>query len=234
LKNSPGAEQAPPRAQIEGASGIAGDRDRPAHIAKGARGPRSPVRESHLPDTRSRPTRPFRRASRSRTAAAHAQDERLGLPESRRRINRTARVDASRRCCRNSRLWRGVDHRIARTRINPSVLSKSRSTRSPRACLDSRRYLQRGSRTPVSSQTAIRNLINKPYATYSCLGEVPYSRRLVVPGRHRDGWIRNTSAGFATDFGGAYSHTGSCARPRPAAVLAVPGLLEHAAAADRS
>src|SRR5262249_57539401 len=79
----------------------------------------------------------------------------------------------------------------------------------------------------------IRNLIKKPYVTYSAMREgaviladelTPADTALMDPER---------VAGFATVFGGAESHTAIVARALGLpAVLAVPGLLDHARAGD--
>src|SRR5216683_827896 len=85
----------------------------------------------------------------------------------------------------------------------------------------------------VVGKRLIRNLIKKPYATYSAMAEgaiiladelTPADTALMDPQR---------VAGFATMFGGAESHTAIVARALGLpAVLAVPSLLGHARADD--
>src|SRR5271167_1154051 len=195
------------------------------------------VRESHLPETEIE-------AERGRFAEAVAVSLRQlrklkakagGLPESAAEEVRYL-LDAHLAMLSNSRLVRGVDQRIARTRINAEraveieidEIAESFATMRD-AYLAARIEDIRG-----VGRRHIRNLIKKPYVTYSAIGEgtviladelTPADTALMDPQR---------VAGFATVFGGAESHTAIVARALGLpAVLAVPGLLEHARADGR-
>jgi phosphotransferase system enzyme I (PtsI) len=131
----------------------------------------------------------------------------------------------------NSRLVRGADQRIARSRINAeravqieidAIAESFAKMRDP--------YLAaRIEDIRVVGTRLIRNLIKKPYATYSEVAEgtvilaeelTPADTALIDPRR---------VAGFATVFGGAEGHTAIVARALGLpAVLAVPDLLEYA------
>jgi phosphotransferase system enzyme I (PtsI) len=135
----------------------------------------------------------------------------------------------------NSRLVRGVDHRIARSRINAerAVQLEIDEIAESFASMRDAYLAARIDDIRVVGTRLIRNLIKKPYATYSAMPEgaiiladelTPADTALMNPQR---------VAGFATVFGGAESHTAIVARALGLpAVLAVPGLLERARADD--
>ncbi|TMJ51344.1 MAG: phosphoenolpyruvate--protein phosphotransferase [Alphaproteobacteria bacterium] len=206
----------------------------PAHIAEGGD---LPVRESHLPETEID-------AERSRFAEAVAVSLRQlrklkakasGLPESAAEEIGYL-LDAHLAMLSNSRLVRGVDQRIARTRINAerAVEIEIDEIAESFASMRDAYLAARIEDIRVVGKRLIRNLIKKPYVTYSRLGEgaviladelSPADTALMDP-QH--------VAGFATEEGGVESHTAIVARALGLpAVLAVPGLLEHAAADDR-
>jgi phosphoenolpyruvate-protein phosphotransferase (PTS system enzyme I) len=140
-------------------------------------------------------------------------------------------LDAHLAMLSNSRLVRGVGERIGRTRINAEravEIEIDEIAKSFAAMRDS--YLAaRIEDIRVVGTRLIRNLIKKPYVPYSgvCEGAViladeltPADTALMDPQR---------VAGFATQFGGAESHTAIVARALGLpAVLAVPALTEHA------
>src|SRR6516165_7387490 len=203
----------------------------PAYIAEGGE---LPVRESHLPESGIE-------TERARFAEAIA----VSLKQLRKVKAKAAELpesaaeevgyllDAHLAMLSNSRLVRGVDRRIARTRINAEravqieideIAESFSRMRDP--------YLAaRIEDIRVVGTRLIRNLIKKPYITYSgvCEGAViladeltPADTALMDPQR---------VAGFATESGGAESHTAIVARALGLpAVLAVPDLLEHAQA----
>jgi phosphotransferase system enzyme I (PtsI) len=206
----------------------------PAHIAEGGD---LPVRESHLPESEIE-------AERGRFAEAVAVSLRQlrklktkasGLPESAAEEIGYL-LDAHLAMLSNSRLVRGVDQRIARTRINAerAVEIEIAEIAESFASMRDAYLAARIEDIRVVGKRLIRNLIKKPYVTYSRLGEgaviladelSPADTALMDP-QH--------VAGFATEFGGVESHTAIVARALGLpAVLAVPGLLEHAAADDR-
>ena len=142
-------------------------------------------------------------------------------------------LDAHLSMLSNSRLVRGVDERIARTRINAEravqieideIAESFSAMRDP--------YLAaRIEDIRVVGTRLIRNLIKKPYVAYSAVPEgavilaeelTPADTALIDPER---------VAGFAAVSGGAESHTAIVARALGLpAVLAVPGLLDRARA----
>ena len=140
-------------------------------------------------------------------------------------------LDAHLAMLSNSRLVRGVGERIGRTRINAEravEIEIDEIAKSFAAMRDS--YLAaRIEDIRVVGTRLIRNLIKKPYVPYSgvCEGAViladeltPADTALMDPQR---------VAGFATQFGGAESHTAIVARALGLpAVLAVPALTEYA------
>src|SRR6516225_5434249 len=200
----------------------------PAHIAEGGD---IQVRESHLRETEIE-------AERGRFAEAVAVSLRqlrklkvktAGLPESAAEEVGYL-LDAHLAMLSNSRLVRGVDHRIAKARINAEravqleideIFSTMRDAYLAARIEDIR----------VVGARLIRNLIKKPYVTYSAMTEgaiiladelTPADTALMDPER---------VGGFATVFGGAESHTAIVARALGLpAVLAVPGLIKHARA----
>jgi phosphoenolpyruvate-protein phosphotransferase (PTS system enzyme I) len=140
-------------------------------------------------------------------------------------------LDAHLAMLSNSRLVRGVDERIGRARINAEravEIEIDEIARSFAAMRDP--YLAaRIEDIRVVGTRLIRNLIKKPYVPYSGVAEgaviladelTPADTALMDPQR---------IAGFATQFGGADSHTAIVARALGLpAVLAVPALIEHA------
>jgi phosphoenolpyruvate-protein phosphotransferase (PTS system enzyme I) len=140
-------------------------------------------------------------------------------------------LDAHLAMLSNSRLVRGVGERIGRTRINAEravEIEIDEIAKSFAAMRDS--YLAaRIEDIRVVGTRLIRNLIKKPFVPYSgvCEGAViladeltPADTALMDPQR---------VAGFATESGGAESHTAIVARALGLpAVLAVPALTEHA------
>ena len=140
-------------------------------------------------------------------------------------------LDAHLAMLSNSRLVRGVGERIGRTRINAEravEIEIDEIARSFAAMRDP--YLAaRIEDIRVVGTRLIRNLIKKPYIPYSgvCEGAViladeltPADTALMDPQR---------VAGFATESGGAESHTAIVARALGLpAVLAVPALTERA------
>src|SRR5271169_1069961 len=140
-------------------------------------------------------------------------------------------LDAHLAMLSNSRLVRGVGERIGRARINAEravEIEIDEIAKSFAAMRDP--YLAaRIEDIRVVGTRLIRNLIKKPYVPYSamCEGAViladeltPADAALMDPQR---------VAGFATQFGGAESHTAIVARALGLpAVLAVPALTEYA------
>src|ERR1700751_363740 len=205
----------------------------PAHIAEGGD---IPVRESHLPETEIE-------LERGRFAEAVAVSLRQlrklkvkasGLPESAAEEVGYL-LDAHLAMLSNSRLVRGVDHRIARARINAerAVQLEIDEIAEGFAAMRDAYLAARIEDIRVVGARLIRNLVKKPYVTYSTMTEgaviladelTPADTALMDPQR---------VAGFATMFGGAESHTAIVARALGLpAVLAVASLLEHAQADD--
>src|SRR6201987_3944339 len=206
----------------------------PAHIAEGGD---IPVRESHLPETEIE-------LERGRFAEAVAVSLRqlrklkvktTGLPESAAEEVGYL-LDAHLAMLSNSRLVRSVDHRISRARINAerAVQLEIDDIAESFASMRDAYLAARIEDIRVVGARLIRNLIKKPYVTYSAMtaGAViladeltPADTALMDPQR---------VAGFATEFGGAESHTAIVARALGLpAVLAVPRLLEDARADAR-
>jgi len=204
------------------------------HIAEGGD---LPVRESHLPETEIQ-------AERGRFAEAVTVSLRQlrklkakasGLPESAAEEVGYL-LDAHLAMLSNSRLVRGVDQRIARARVNAerAVEIEIDEIAESFATMRDAYLAARIEDIRVVGKRLIRNLIKKPYVTYSAIAEgtvifadelTPADTALMDPQR---------VAGFATVFGGAESHTAIVARALGLpAVLAVPGLLEHARADDK-
>src|ERR1700756_5251270 len=144
-------------------------------------------------------------------------------------------LDAHLAMLSNSRLVRGVDQRIARARINAerAVEIEIDEIAESFAAMRDAYLAARIEDIRVVGTRLIRNLIKKPYVAYSAMAEgavilgdelTPADTALMDPQR---------VAGFATVFGGAESHTAIVARALGLpAVLAVPGLLDHARAED--
>src|SRR5271157_4605085 len=190
------------------------------------------VRESHLPETEIE-------AERGRFAEAVAVSLRQlrklkakagGLPESAAEEVGYL-LDAHLAMLSNSRLVRGVDQRIARTRINAerAVEIEIDEIAESFATMRDAYLAARIEDIRVVGKRLIRNLIKKPYVAYSAVGEgaviladelTPADTALMDPQR---------VAGFATQSGGAESHTAIVARALGLpAVLAIPALTEHA------
>jgi phosphotransferase system enzyme I (PtsI) len=205
----------------------------PAHITEGGD---IPVHESHLPETE---IELERRRFAEAVVVSLRQLRKLkakcsGLPESAAEEVGYL-LDAHLAMLSNSRLVRGVDHRIAKARINAERAVQLEIDQIGEGFVSMRdAYLAaRIEDIRVVGTRLIRNLIKKPYATYSAITEgaiiladelTPADTALMDPQR---------VAGFATVFGGAESHTAIVARALGLpAVLAVPDLLDHARAED--
>jgi phosphoenolpyruvate-protein phosphotransferase (PTS system enzyme I) len=142
-------------------------------------------------------------------------------------------LDAHLAMLSNSRLVRGVDDRIARTRINAerAVQIEIDEIAESFAAMRDPYLAARIDDIRVVGTRLIRNLIKKPYVTYSAVTDgavilaeelTPADTALIDPER---------VAGFAAVSGGAESHTAIVARALGLpAVLAVPGLLDRAQA----
>ena len=205
----------------------------PAHIGEGGD---LPVAESHIPESEID-------AERARFAEAVA----VSLKQLRKLKAKTAALpesaaeeigyllDAHLAMLSNSRLVRGVEQRIGRARINAerAVQIEINEIAESFAAMRDPYLAARIEDIRVVGTRLIRNLIKKPYVAYSAVpaGAVilaeelsPADTALMDPQR---------IAGFATVFGGAEGHTAIVARALGLpAVLAVPGLLEHAQAGD--
>jgi phosphoenolpyruvate-protein phosphotransferase (PTS system enzyme I) len=205
----------------------------PAHIGEGGD---LPVAESHLPESEIE-------AERGRFAEAVA----VSLKQLRKLKAKTAALpesaaeeigyllDAHLAMLSNSRLVRGVEQRIGRARINAerAVQIEINEIAESFAAMRDPYLAARIEDIRVVGTRLIRNLIKKPYVAYSAVpaGAVilaeelsPADTALMDPQR---------IAGFATVFGGAEGHTAIVARALGLpAVLAVPGLLEHAQAGN--
>jgi phosphotransferase system enzyme I (PtsI) len=140
-------------------------------------------------------------------------------------------LDAHLAMLANSRLVRGVQHRIAANHINAERAIQLEIEEIGRvfAAMKDPYLAARIDDIRVVGGRLIRNLIKKPYAAYSNIGDgaiilagevTPADTVLMDP--HR-------ISGFATEFGGPDSHTAIMARALGLpAVLGVPGLLERA------
>ena len=205
----------------------------PAHIGEGGD---LPVAESHIPESEID-------AERARFAEAVA----VSLKQLRKLKAKTAALpesaaeeigyllDAHLAMLSNSRLVRGVEQRIGRARINAerAVQIEINEIAESFAAMRDPYLAARIEDIRVVGTRLIRNLIKKPYVAYSAVpaGAVilaeelsPADTALMDPQR---------IAGFATVFGGAEGHTAIVARALGLpAVLAVPGLLEHAQAGN--
>ncbi len=142
-------------------------------------------------------------------------------------------LDAHLAMLSNSRLVRGVDERIARTRLNAerAVQIEIDEIAESFAAMRDPYLAARIEDIRVVGTRLIRNLIKKPYVAYSAVTEgavilaeelTPADTALIDPER---------VAGFAAVSGGAESHTAIVARALGLpAVLAVSGLLDRAQA----
>ncbi|HEY3910581.1 MAG TPA: phosphoenolpyruvate--protein phosphotransferase [Stellaceae bacterium] len=204
----------------------------PAYVGDGGD---LPVHESHIPETEVE-------AERSRFAEAVAVSQKqlrklkakaAGLPESAAEEIGYL-LDAHLAMLSKSRLVRGVDERIGRARINAERAVEIEIDEIARSFAQMRDpYLAaRIEDIRVVGTRLIRNLIKKPYVAFSGVPEgaviladelTPADAALMDPRR---------IAGFATQFGGADSHTAIVARALGLpAVVAVPALIAHARAA---
>src|SRR5689334_628113 len=139
-------------------------------------------------------------------------------------------LDAHLAMLSNSRLVRGVDERIGRTRINAerAVQIEIDEIAESFAAMRDPYLAARIEDIRVVGTRLIRNLIKKPYVAHSAAVDgaviladelTPADTALIDPER---------VAGFATVSGGAESHTAIVARALGLpAVLAVPGLLDR-------
>src|ERR1700731_3287578 len=227
---SGGAEQRLPGLAVS--SGIAIG---PAHIVESGD---LPVAENHVPQSEIEAER-HRFAEAVATSLKQLQKAKAkaaGLPGSAAEEVGYL-LDAHLAMLSNSRLVRGVDQRIAWTRINAerAVEIEIDEIAESFASMRDAYLAARIEDIRVVGKRLIRNLIKKPYVTYSGLGEgaviladelSPADTALMDP-QH--------VAGFATEFGGVESHTAIVARALGLpAVLAVPGLLKHAEADERA
>jgi phosphotransferase system enzyme I (PtsI) len=201
----------------------------PAHIGEGDD---LPVNESRIPE-------PEIEAERGRFGEAVA----LSLSQLRKLKTKASALpdsaaeevgyllDAHLSMLSNSRLVRGADQRIARSRINAerAVQIEIDEIAKSFAAMRDPYLAARIEDIRVVGTRLIRNLIKKPYVAYSAVAAgavilaeelTPADAALMDPQR---------VAGFATVFGGAESHTAIVARALGLpAVLAVPGLLARA------
>jgi phosphotransferase system enzyme I (PtsI) len=205
----------------------------PAHIGEGGD---LPVAESHIPESETE-------AERGRFAEAVA----VSLKQLRKLKAKTSALpesaaeeigyllDAHLAMLSNSRLVRGAEQRIGRARINAerAVQIEINEIAESFAAMRDPYLAARIEDIRVVGTRLIRNLIKKPYVAYSAVEDgavilaeelTPADAALIDPQR---------VAGFATVSGGAESHTAIVARALGLpAVLAVPGLLEHAQAGN--
>jgi phosphoenolpyruvate-protein phosphotransferase (PTS system enzyme I) len=205
----------------------------PAHVAEGGD---LPVAESHVPDNEVD-------AERGRFAEAVS----ISLKQLRKVKAKAATLpdsaaeevgyllDAHLAMLSNSRLIRGVDQRIARSRINAEravQIEIDEIARSFAAMRDP--YLAaRIEDIRLVGARLIRNLIKKPYVAYSAVADgavivaeelTPADTALIDPQR---------IVGFAAVSGGAESHTAIVARALGLpAVLGVAGLLDRVESGD--
>jgi phosphoenolpyruvate-protein phosphotransferase (PTS system enzyme I) len=201
----------------------------PAYLSEGGD---VQVHESHIPETEIDAERG--RFSEAVTVSLKQlrklKSKAAGLPESAAEEIGYL-LDAHLAMLSNSRLVRGVGERIGRARINAEravEIEIDEIAKSFAAMRDP--YLAaRIEDIRVVGTRLIRNLIKKPYVPYSGVGEgaviladelTPADTALMDPQR---------VAGFATQSGGAESHTAIVARALGLpAVLAIPALTEHA------
>ncbi len=205
----------------------------PAHIGEGGD---LPVAESHIPESETE-------AERGRFAEAVA----VSLKQLRKLKAKTSALpesaaeeigyllDAHLAMLSNSRLVRGAEQRIGRARINAerAVQIEINEIAESFAAMRDPYLAARIEDIRVVGTRLIRNLIKKPYVAYSAVEDgavilaeelTPADAALIDPQR---------VAGFATVSGGAESHIAIVARALGLpAVLAVPGLLEHAQAGN--
>jgi phosphoenolpyruvate-protein phosphotransferase (PTS system enzyme I) len=203
----------------------------PAYIGDGGS---VPVHESHIPEAEID-------AERGRFAEAVAvslkqlrklKTKASSLPESAAEEVGYL-LDAHVAMLSNSRLVRGADQRIANARINAerAVQIEIDEIAESFAAMRDPYLAARIEDIRVVGTRLIRNLIKKPYVAYS--GVPPGAVILAEELSPADTALMDPEriAGFATVFGGAESHTAIVARALGLpAVLAVPGLLDHARA----
>jgi phosphoenolpyruvate-protein phosphotransferase (PTS system enzyme I) len=206
----------------------------PAHVGDGGA---LPIRERHLPEAEvdsechrlaeaiSVSLKQLRKLKAKSAALPASAAEEVGYL-----------LDAHQAMLSNSRLVRGAEERIGRTRIN--------AERAVQIEIDEIAKGFAGMRDPylaariedirVVGARLIRNLTKQPYTAYSdvAAGAVILAEELTPADTALMDPLR--IAGFAAQTGGAESHTAIVARALGLpAVLAVPDLLEHARA-DRT
>ena len=200
----------------------------PAHVGEGGE---LPVRERHIPETEvdAECGRFAEAIATSLKQLRKLKTKSAGLPESAAEEVGYL-LDAHLAMLSNSRLVRGAAERIARSRINAerAVQIEIDAIAKGFAAMRDPYLAARIEDIRVVGTRLIRNLIKKPYVAYSdvAAGAVilaeeltPADTALMDPRR---------IAGFATQSGGAESHTAIVARALGLpAVLAVPGLLER-------
>jgi phosphoenolpyruvate-protein phosphotransferase (PTS system enzyme I) len=203
----------------------------PAHVGDGGA---LPVRERHLPETEidaecrrfadavAVSLKQLRKLKAKSSALPESAAEEVGYL-----------LDAHLAMLSNSRLVRGAEERIGRSRINAerAVQIEIDEIAKGFAAMRDAYLAARIEDIRVVGTRLIRNLIKKPYVAYSDLAAgavilaeelTPADTALMDPQR---------IAGFATETGGAENHTAIVARALGLpAVLAVPDLLEHARA----
>ena len=142
-------------------------------------------------------------------------------------------LDAHLAMLANSRLIRGVNRRIGRSRINAerAIQLELHDIGETFSAMEDDYLAARIDDIRVVGARLIRNLLKKPYVAYSSLSggaiilaeEVtPADTALMDPRR---------IGGFATEYGGREGHTAIMARALGLpAVLGIPGLLDHARA----
>src|SRR6516165_3996835 len=233
MRNEPGTgpveQPVPAERRLTGLGVSPGIAVGPAHLAKGGE---IPVRERHLPETEIEGER--RRFAEAVTVSlrqlSKLKAKSSGLPESAAEEVGYL-LDAHLAMLSNSRLVRGVDLRITKARINAerAVQLEIDEIAESFASMRDAYLAARIEDIRVVGARLIRNLIKKPYVTYSAMTEgaiiladelTPADTALMDPQR---------VSGFATVFGGAESHTAIVARALGLpAVLAVAGLIKHA------
>src|SRR6516164_2226549 len=212
IKNPDGVAPAGAERRLPGLAVSSGIAIGPTYIGEGGS---LQVHESHIPETEIE-------AERGRFAEAIAvslkqlrklKTKASALPESAAEEVGYL-LDAHLAMLSNSRLVRGVDHRIAKARINAerAVQLEIDEIAESFASMRDAYLAARIDDIRVVGTRLIRNLIKKPYATYSAMPEgaiiladelTPADTALMDPQR---------VAGFATVFGGAESHTAIVAR----------------------
>ncbi len=201
----------------------------PAHLGEGGE---LPVRERHIPEAEidAECGRFAEAIATSLKQLRKLKTKSAGLPESAAEEVGYL-LDAHLAMLSNSRLVRGAAERIARSRINAerAVQIEIDAIAKGFAAMRDPYLAARIEDIRVVGTRLIRNLIKKPYVAYSdvAAGAVILAEELTPA----DTALMDPRqiAGFATQSGGADSHTAIVARALGLpAVLAVPGLLERA------